>query len=396
VAVASGQDRTGGPMVYAYLDHTAILSEDRTMVESVIDADRGGSAGLASTADFSKAQDGLPDDRLAFVYVNSGRLLDRYLTQFGQGSGPDLGVLTGTFAGLEAYRAVGAAVSAESSGVAIHVSVDIDSSKLTAEQRAALGGTAHRNTVIEWTPRNALGLMAFTRFGESLKSFADGFGGSDPQAQKTLLELGVTGSDGLIAHVTGDAGLTATPASQGSIPNVAFMVGTDDEAASARVLANLKELASQEAGSFSGTGPSWQVESYDAAPYGAVQITWLDNPDLRSLGVEPAFATVRDMTILASSRAAVKAVLDAHGEAGDISTSPTFTEALGGSEVDADMLEYFDVQGIAEAVAASLPPEERARFEADVKPNLQAVKAFAATQASGPERSTVRVFVLIR
>jgi hypothetical protein len=114
------------------------------------------------------------------------------------------------------------------------------------------------------------------------------------------------------------------------------------------------------------------------------------------MGLEPAYATVRDMTILASSRAAVKSILDAHGGAGDISTSPTFTEALGGSEGDADMLEYFDVQAIAGAVAASLSPDERARFEAEVRPNLRAVKAFAATQATDPQRSTVRVFVLIR
>jgi hypothetical protein len=395
VAIATSHG-TGFPMAYAYLDHTAILSDQAGVIESIIDADRGGKPAIESSADYSKALEGLPKDRLAFVYVNSSRLLDRYLTQFDQGGGLDINALTGPFSGLGAYRSVGAAVSAEASGVAIHLSAYVDASKLTAEQRAALGGSPHRNAVIDWTPGDALGLIAFTRFGDTVQGFVDGFGGSDPKMQQTLQDLGLTGADGLIAHMTGDAGLTATAGAQGSIPNAAFMVGTDDAAASGRFLANLRDVVTQTAGAFTGAGPNWQVENVDAAPYGSVAITYLSEPDLLGFGLEPAFATVKDMTIIGSSRAAVKAALAARGGGGTIGSSPTFKDAMGGFEADADLLEYFDVQGIAQAIVGSLPPEEQAIYGRDVEPNLRAVKAFGATQTNGLDRSTVRVFVVIR
>jgi uncharacterized protein DUF3352 len=395
VAVATSHG-TGAEMAYAYLDHTAILSDQAGVIESIIDADRGGKPAIESSADYTRALEGLPTDRLAFVYVNSGGLLERYLTQFDQGSGLDINALTGPFSGLDAYRSVGAAVSAEGAGVAIHLSADVDATKLTAEQRAALGGSPHRNAVIDWTPDDALGLVAFTRFGETLQGFVDVFGASDPQMEQTLQDLGLTGADGLIAHMSGDAGLTATAATQGSIPNVAFMVGTDDAAASGRFLTNLRDLVTQTAGAFTGAGPNWQVESFDAAPYGSVEISYLSEPDLQGLGLEPAFATVKDMTIIGSSRTAVKAALTARGGGGNIGAAPAFKEAMGGSEADADLLEYFDVQGIAQAIVGSLSPEEQSMYSREVEPNLRAVKALAATQANGLDRSTVRVFVLIR
>ncbi len=393
VGTAAGQES----VAYAYLDHTAILANDRGMLERIIDTDRGRVATLSSTAEYSKALSGLPADRLALVYVNAGALVDRFTSTFAEDAGLSPDVFDTTFKGLKAYRSVGMTLSAESNGIAAQVSVNIDSSKLTADQRRALSAPSHPNTVLEWAPEDAFAMIATTGFDGTLRDYVSQAEKADPGARASLDRLGLTGSKGLIAHLTGDAGLVAGPSTSGKIPMVAALVGTDDPASANRFLDKLRGMVSQ--GLAQGTGDaggSWQQESYQAAPFGKVTINWLSQPDLASLGVEPAYATVKGMTIIASSRDAVKAALDAHGAKGRIGDSATFRDALQGAGQDAGTVEYFDVQGIAGAIRDALPPEGRREFERRVDPNLKPVKAFVITMTTTADAGTLRLFVLVR
>jgi len=393
VGVATGQE----PVAYAYLDHTAILANDRGMLERIIDTDRGRVATLSSTAEYAKALSGLPGDRLALVYVNAGALVDRFTSTFAEDAGLSPDVFDTTFKGLKAYRSVGMTLSAESNGIAAQVSVNIDSSKLTADQRRALAAPSHPNTVLEWAPEDAFAMIATTGLDGTARDYVSQAEKADPGAQAALDRLGLTGPKGLIAHLTGDAGLVAAPATSGRVPRIAALVGTDDPASANRFLAKLRDMVSQGLAQGTGdSGGSWQQESYQAAPFGRVTINWLSQPDLGSLGVEPAYATVKGMTIIASSREAVRAALDAHGGKGRIGDSATFRDALQGAGQDAGTIEYFDVQGIAGAIRDSLPPEGRREFERRVDPNLKPVKAFVLTMTTTADAGTLRFFVLVR
>jgi hypothetical protein len=397
VQISVGHGPTGEPLAYAYVDHTTILGDDEATVAHVIDADRGTTPTLTSRAEYTKALAGLSSDRLAFVYVNSGPLLDRFVGNFQASSGFDPTFLGGSSIDeVRAYRSVGATVSAESNGVAVRVSVNIDPTKLSAKSRKSLEGAAHRNVVLDWTPKDAYGLVAFTNVGDIVQQFVDQSSSLDPQSQRQIDQVGLTGPSGFVHHMTGDAGLVAGPGSAGhQVPNFALLLATDDQGSADRFLRHVRETVTDGIGSSDGR-VQWREETYRVAPYGAVKITWLDAPDLGSMGLEPAYVAVKDMVIAGSSRDAVKDALDAHAGKGTIGDTSTFRDVLQGAEGDAAVVEYFDVQGIAQAVVDGLDPAARRDYENKVAPNLRPVKAFSFTGTNTTERLTLRLFVLIR
>jgi len=258
----------------------------------------------------------------------------------------------------------------------------------------------HLNTTLAWTPEQAYAVFAMANVDAGSMSFVDQLSKAEPDTAAMLRQAGVTGPDGLLSHLTGDLGVEASPG-LGPIPDVAVLAATDDEDAARRSLDTLARTATDGlASAFGSAGadlppPSWHTFDYQGSG-GTVSISWLSAPQLFSMGIEPAYATVDGMVLVGSSRHAVEASVDAHGGKGDVTDSPDFRAALAHGNVNSPNLEYVDIGAVVEAIRNALPPEVRQGFQVDTEPNLQPLRTFIATSESGTDRTTVKLFLTIR
>jgi hypothetical protein len=281
------------------------------------------------------------------------------------------------------------AVRAEGDGLAAHLSLSVDPSRLSEQERRALEVPPHQNRVLAFTPPDAYGVMAVTGLRQSASALLEQ-AGSPGRAFPGLppgLDL-----DRLVESLTGDAGVEVSPGTGGPFPEGAVLIGVADEQAAREVLEQVAGLAAAAVpGLPPGTVPGWREETYrDAA------IRYLSVPDLAAAGVEPAFTVARGMAILASSRAEARAVLDAGATGRAITSSPSYRAAIARVDARNHFLLYVDVEAVTRDVRRALPPEALAEFERDAAPNLEPVKAFVMTATGARDRTTLRMFTLIR
>src|SRR5256885_13633144 len=84
---------------------------------------------------------------------------------------------------LEAATGLGASVSAEPQGIAIDVTVSYDQSKLTPDQKAALGAADHPNALSALVPADAYGVILQQHLDSSLNAAIDQIVKTDPSAR---------------------------------------------------------------------------------------------------------------------------------------------------------------------------------------------------------------------
>jgi hypothetical protein len=135
----------------------------------------------------------------------------------------------------------------------------------------------------------------------------------------------------------------------------------------------------------------WLRETYRGAVISSLSV-----PELPTPGVVPAYAVANGFAILASSPEEIKAILDAHAGSSTIASAANYTAALRGSAGQTSSLSYLDIEAIADAVRANLPPDEQQSYDANVAPNLRPVKAFVETEQCGVDNRTSRLFLLIQ
>ncbi len=382
VNVTVGSTGSGVRDVLTLVSHTVILGSSIDVVNEVIDTAQRKHANITGKAEYTKVFGALPKDKLAFVYVNAASMIKDFEDSLGLNALP----APGSFAALEAYRGLGVAVSASSSGIAADMTVDIDPSKLSADERQALGVAPHANTVLLFTPQSAYGVLAVEGITPGVRQAIDSLVEEDPDAQELTDQYGLTGPNNIVDHLTGDAGLTVGPGTTpDAFPGIALMAGTTDGAGFKRFL----EAVAADAGADLSDG-SWRTENYQG-----VTITFMPATPDSFLPISPAYAVGRGMAIVASSPEEVKAILDARAGS-NITSAPNYTAAVAGSVANANSMFYADVEAIAGVVRDQLPPDERASYDANVAPNLEHLKAFVVSGASSTERQTVRMFLLVK
>jgi hypothetical protein len=111
--------------------------------------------------------------------------------------------------------------------------------------------------------------------------------------------------------------------------------------------------------------------------------------------LEPSYAVVDGVAILAASPEGIHRAIDAHAG------SPIVDAAEYGASLRAigDLREqylYVDVDRIARAIADALPPEDRVAFERDVAPNLEPIDALVMGGGSTESGSSTRMVLLIQ
>jgi uncharacterized protein DUF3352 len=401
VGTASGGSLEGVD-VHAVVDHTVAIGSGTALIEDVIDAD-GGAPGIESTAAFQQVVDLLPEDRLGFAFVNLPPLVARLEQSVGQ-SGIDIGGLGTGVSNLEAARGLGFSIGAQDDGLEAEMATVYDPSKLTSEQRRSLGISPHRNEVLDWTPERAFAVFALAGFQETARQAVQSIERASPEFERTDRRLGLSGPGGVIGGLTGDAGFEMGPGSNPPYPSGALLLGTSDEAGMMRFFQKLSGMASEGlAGSESSGDGSIATLTLKPAPgrweketYRGVTITFLPRTDLDQFGVVPAYAVANGMGILASSPDEVKAILDAHENGPTIDEGSNFRPVTRHADVENNGMFFADVEAIVRAIRDSLPPDDQQRFDQEVQPNLEPVRAFVQTTRNDPDHSTVRMFVLIR
>lgn len=380
VTVNVGQDSSAATQVWAITAGTVIAGTSETAVDEVIDTSQGKHANLLSTADYTSVQAQLPSDRLAFVYLNVPSL-DSLI--------PSAPATASVTSALNGYKGIGEAVVASSSGITVSGTIDYDAAKLSAASRAMLGVPAHANGALAYVPAHALGFLTLVGLPQILKSVVSLAGPSiGTSASQALQQLGITGSSGIINHLTGDAGIEVEQAQGAQVPSGALLIGTNSSAAAQTFLDGLTSAACSAAGACGSSTVTRQT-------YEGVTISTIAIPNVTAAELGPSYAVDNGWAIVASTAAEVRAVVDAK-RSGNITTSPQYRVVAGQVGASNDGMFYLNVQAIVAAVRTVLPADFRVYFDQQVAPYLTPIQALGSSAHFFKDHVATSEFVLIR
>ncbi len=368
------------PSVYAYVDHTVLLSNNEGLVHDAIDADRGVRARLADSTPYKSTLALLPADHLLLVYVDGGRIDRRLKDSLRSGS---TGVPASSLNQLDAFRSLGFAVSAQSDGLAADLQIRLDPSKLDNSTRTALSQRKSLSSVIKYVPAKAYAFFATNSAKQIAQSFTDQMASSGNDAKQALDQLGLTGPSGALAHLTGLAAVYLGPSSSPAAGG-ALIVSTDN-AASLRTFLDNVVASAQASGSI----------TVQKQIHQGVLETFVADPTFTQMGYAPAYAVSDNLGIIGTTPDQVSAVIDTVRE-GNIAGTPAYAWTASHVDKDPDATFFVEIaQGAAE-IRAALPPDAQGQYDRDVKPNVQPLKALILTGKQQPDRIADRLYLRIQ
>jgi hypothetical protein len=380
VTVNAGQDPSGATQVWAITAGTVMAGTSEAAVDEVIDTSQGKHASLASTADYTAVQAQVPNDRFVFVYLDVPRLASLV---------PLVAATTSMTSALNGYTGIGEAVVASSSGITVSGVIDFDAAKLNAATRAMLGVPAHTNGALAYVPAHALGFLTLVGLPQILKSVVSLAGPNiGTSASQVLQQLGITGSSGIINHLTGDAGIEVEQVQGTQVPSGALLIGTDSSGAAQTFLDGLTGAACSAAGACGSSTVTRQT-------YQGVTISTITIPNVNAAELGPSYAVDDGWAIVASTPAEVRGVVDAK-RAGNITTSPQYRVVAGEVGASNDGMFYLNVQSIVAAVRTVLPADARVTFDQQVAPYLTPIQAIGTSAHFFSDHVATSEFVLIR
>jgi uncharacterized lipoprotein YbaY len=382
VTVTAGAGPGAG--AYAITNHTVILASTRTAVDAVIDTTQGRRASLQSSSRYRAVESQLPADRLGLIYMD--------IPAFVNGVASSLPSIPGAQTQLSAARAyggVGAALVASTDGVAVYGTVDFDASKLTAAQRTQLGAAPHANGSLAFVPKTAFGFLALTGLQQTLTSVLQTVSPTGSAIDATLQQLGLTGSAGIIGHLSGDAAIEVNQAPGHTTPAGALVFATNSTSAAQSFL---DHLMSSVCGQASLCDPSQITTQLDAG----VTISSVPLAATPGTGIAPSWAVSNGWAIIATSPAEVRAMLAGHASGSNISTSPGYTAVTSHVGTSNNGMFYVDVPSVLTAIRTVLPAGAQASFDKSVAPSLGHLGAVAFSSKNASDHMTFTVFVQVR
>ncbi|HEV3232795.1 MAG TPA: DUF3352 domain-containing protein [Candidatus Dormibacteraeota bacterium] len=397
---------TGASSGYAVFNHTLVIG-DQAGIDKVIDTAHGHNAAIKTSTDYKNTLAKVPADRLAVLYVNSRALISRYKDTLTQGLSSASGTLGQSYTdqlqkSIDAVGSGAVAVVAQPNGLEVDGALAIDSSKLDPATRAVLTGPSRASTTVAWVPATTYGFVAASNIKVSLQQAISMLSDSTPDVKQALDAFGLTGTSGVVNHLTGDAAVEVD-AGATKLPDGALLLGTDDSAGMNTFLTRVQTLALS---SF-GTCPPTVVKGRIVHPttcaslpqavttsHGGATIHSVKLPAAMNIPFSPAWTVTGGMAIVGASPEEVGRVIDAHTNANGVATTQLYKDSVGDATYQG--LEYFDIQRIIAAVDANLPADALGPFDTEVKPYLAPVKAVAVISQSDPSTVKQRWFALIR
>ncbi len=372
------------PLAYTLVDHVVVVATSKAVIHEIIDTDQSRSARLVDSSDFKATVTLLPSDRVGMGYVAGKSLVAGIKTQMARPSTLGLPALR-TVDDLNALQGIGGALSATGTGVAFDLAVKVDTSKLSAASRQAFVTAGRPDAVLRWIPKTSDGFLAIANVDRSLKALLDQYAG-DPSLKAGSDAVGLTGPTGILRHLTGDLGLELELGNN-SVPSGAILIGTNDAAATNAFFGKLLVLAAE-------TSQQNLADSITRTNYRGTVITSWIGPSFGQLpGLAPSFAALDGMGVFASSRAEIRAVIDAHLGGLNITADPTY-EALSTASLPRPAgIMYVNVARIV-GVIERLPTSSA--MDTKAAAYLAPLKAFTVTATTQTGDALERFFFAIK
>jgi hypothetical protein len=406
ISVGTPTQASDQPAAYSLVDHVVVLATTSAQIHEIIDTDQGRAARLVDSSDFKATLAGLPSDRLGYLYVDGKSLVASVKKEMT--TTPSLSLALKNLNDVDALQGIGATLSANGDGVLADVVVKLDQAKLSPATREALSHSAKTDTIVSWVPNTSDAFLAITSINKTIQSVLEQ-SGNEASVKAGTDAIGLTGSGGVLPHLTGDAGLEVELGGKG-VPAGAILLGTDDARSMNAFFAKLLALADGAVSSslLGGAGSSFGSPSPPVAPashvtkttYRGVVINSWTSPALGQLGagvLAPSYAVLDGMGILASTPAEVKAVIDAHKNGTTIASEATYKAASAASLANPSGIVYVDVARLLAAIRQStLGAQAGLGAGSTLSANLDPIKAVILTAASQPDKATERFFVIVR
>ena len=375
--IATGDEFSGA---FAVTDHAFLFGGTQNALHEVIDTAQGKHAALSSNAAYTTAAAQVPSDRIGFAFVDAGAILQQ-LPKDATALLP-----APSLDSLQGFRGVAGALVAQSNGVSIKGVVDFDPSKLTAQQRTLIAQPGEVNGSLAFMPRSTYAALALTGLKQTLQGMVSSLGsqfGFD--ISSVLDQLGITGPNGIVGHLSGDGGVDLTPEASNE-PGGTVIIGTDSNAAAQTFVDGAVQAI---CGGDCGTAVTTQQD-------GDATISSLPPaPDLGAT-VQPSWTVYHGWVIIGSSVDQVKAALAADRSGNTLATNPNYTAVMnevGGSNNGSI---FIDVQPLVSAIRATLSTADQQRFDTDVAPNLNPIKAVGFASHSASDHVSIDMFTLIK
>lgn len=360
----------------------AVLASDENAIRAVIDTANGASS-VQDDAAFQGVMDRLPEDNLGFAYVNVEQLVS-LLDSIPSGllpTTPSLSQLNGT-------QGVGFSISAEPAGLAIDSVVTTDPSKLTEAQRDALAAGDEPNPLLALVPADAYAVVAANGGANqgTVRGSLNQLGQIDPSTARLIRRLRLTGPDGVLSHLTGDAALQVGPA-KGLIPvGGTVVIGVDDADAVSAWLDRYLPVLLHEADLVPGGNLPLASEDYNG-----VRITSVRSP----IPTPIAWGVLDSALVVGLSPEAVEQAVDlSQAGTGGITTDPGYTSAVESMPGTQSVL-YVDVQSIMSAVQGFMGAEQYQTFLDEGGRDVEPIEAVVAGSASDENGTTSRLLIRI-
>jgi hypothetical protein len=372
---------------WAVFDGTAVVANSLDEMSAIISTAHGQQPALEGSSQLDAATAGLPEGRLALVYVNPADIANllQQLPGVGQAGGAE-GLST-----LQATTGFAMTLSAQPDGLALDAQTVVDPSKLTPEQRAQMSQPDHPNPLLSSVPADAIALASGAHLDTSLASMADRMAQTSPQAAKMLRKLGIAT---LASAVNGDLAVEAGPDGNAIGPGATLILGAKDKDAMERALdqlaTGLSSLAEQQASSSGGmvltaSSTDWVTHDYKGVTIHSYQAAGV--PDI-------SYAVTDDTGVIGTSAAQVEHVIDTAQGGPNITSDAAYKGAIAGVP-SSDGSVWVDVQGIVQAIRQVMPSQDRSEFDRVVMPNLAPLKAVVVGSESDTSHARLRIFVKI-
>jgi len=379
-APSAGSLKTGA---YAIVDHVVVIASSEALIREIIDADQGRSARLTDSADYKATLAKLPSDRLALLYVNGHSMLSHLKTQLTTPLAASLAGIKG-LGDAEAFQGAALAFSARPDGLVADAAVRLDAGKLSASTRDALLHAGHATTVISWIPSSSDGFFAFANVNRTIQSALDQ-AGPDPAVRRATDSVGLTGTQGILAHLTGDFAVEAE-LDRSFFPTGAVMLGTDDANRMRSFFTGILGLAAP------GQAGRPTTTTYRGVTITTMAISGIGSQD----HFLPAFAVLDGMGILASTPTELKAIIDAHKDHTAITRDATYGAAATASLSNPASVFYLDLAKIVKAIETAPAGSAVQGLHLKATANLTPLRAFMLTSESGPDGIVERFVVLVQ
>ncbi|HEY9289523.1 MAG TPA: DUF3352 domain-containing protein [Candidatus Dormibacteraeota bacterium] len=397
IAVGTPKSASQQAGAYAIVDHVVVIATSAGVIDEIIDADQGRVARLADSAAYKATLSGLPSDRLGSLYLDGHSVVSsiKKLATTPAMTASSVKKL----ADLDAFQGIGGTLSANGNGLVADLIIKVDVSKLTPATRQAMANAGHPDTVLRFVPRGSDAFLAFGNLNQTVKSLLDQ-AGTDPTVTSTTDAVGLTGPHGVLAHLTGDAGIELQVGSR-VIPSGAILLGTDNAPAMSSFLKNVLTMTTELSGSTMGSStlmPTAPTVNFKSTTYRGVVITSYFGlgTGVVASAFQPSYAVFDRMGILGSNVAEVKAVIDAHLSGNTVTGDVTYQTALSGSLKQPAAILYVNLASLMSAARRLSAESGLASVDTKTLDSLAPVQSLIFTAGSQADAMLERLFVVIK